>query len=250
MSPKGQRDRTAAYLGCQRLGVGKENMKEGRNERKKLLWNGLEETTVLVRVLLPVLVRVLLPVKWDVTSQNLTLIHIKWLGIGNKDLSLLLTFSCNPFSQMACVVQLAGKSNIIPCQQSSGWLHGLCVLWGLNFRLMCLNLNWIWQPGPGGLDISLLWAEGFGSFAKLEFGTCFFHSKPKPSQGPIPAKPASLLQVWHLPVWQLLLACHRKWHYSPKQVQVWDLSSSFWDDAIGVLSEVSLTNRSALAWNA
>lgn len=58
LSPKGQGVRAAAYLGCQSLGVGKENMKKGKNERKKLLWNGLEEATVLAKVLLPVLVRV------------------------------------------------------------------------------------------------------------------------------------------------------------------------------------------------
>lgn len=116
--------------------------------------------------------------------QNLTLIHIKWLGIGNQDLSLLFNiFSCNSFSQMACVFRLTGKLNIIPCQQSSGWFHGLYILWGLNLRLTRLSLNWIWQPKPEELNISLLWAGGFGSLAKLEFGTCFSHSKPQPSQG-------------------------------------------------------------------
>lgn len=54
MNPKGQRDRAAAYLGCQGLGVGKENVKEGRNERKNLLQNEMEKAAVLVTVLLPV----------------------------------------------------------------------------------------------------------------------------------------------------------------------------------------------------
>lgn len=46
---------------------------------------------------------------------------------------------------MACMVQLAGKSNITPCQHPSAWLWGLRVLWGLNF-----SLNWVRQPSPVG----------------------------------------------------------------------------------------------------
>lgn len=77
------------------LGLPETGSREGQRERgeeweKKLCQNGLEETTVSKRTFTNV--RELLPVKWDVTSQNLTLIHIKWLGIGNKDFSLLLKF--------------------------------------------------------------------------------------------------------------------------------------------------------------
>lgn len=82
--------------------------------------------------------------------------------VGNKSLSLLLTsFSWNPFSQIACMVQLAGKLNITPCQHPSAWLWGLWVLWGLNF-----SPNWVWQPS----------------------GTCLVHSSPNCPRGPMPVK--------------------------------------------------------------